>query len=388
MGLAADLVFPPELASAIAVPLSKPRHIRYRTVHNFDTTEGSVPYAGLLLASDGNAYGTTSAGGAHFQNNGTLYQLDRAKSVKLLHSCTEPTGYQPRSGLVEADDGALYGVTTLGGATNAGVAFRFSREAGYVVLHEFGIFPAEGQAPSGILFASDGQFYGGMSGGGHYDDGVLYRMDKMGNVTPLWQLGSGADPAVPVGAPIEAPDGLLYGTTLFGGAHDLGTVYSMAKDGSNRQIIHSFKGVGALAPMAPLTLATDGWFYSVAGGGSRDFGTIYRVRSDGKFEVLYDFTGGEDGGAPNAAPLEIESGVFVGTASYGGDVGGGVAYMIRPDGRYRRLHDFGGTVHGAADGIWPYGNLALVEPGHVLGTCSQGGTGRRGTVWSLQVVPA
>jgi uncharacterized repeat protein (TIGR03803 family) len=43
------------------------------TLHNFDTTDGRYPYAGLVQASNGNFYGTTYFGGAN--SEGAVFKI-------------------------------------------------------------------------------------------------------------------------------------------------------------------------------------------------------------------------------------------------------------------------------------------------------------------------
>ena len=96
----------------------------YKTLHAFATaTDGAYPYAGVLLASDGRLYGTTSGKGSvnGGSNNGygTVYRVSTSgSSFSVLHTFlydgTE--GGNPYSGLLEGPDGNLLGTTYNGGA--------------------------------------------------------------------------------------------------------------------------------------------------------------------------------------------------------------------------------------------------------------------------------
>src|ERR1019366_150461 len=82
-------------------------------------------------ASDGNFYGTTSAGGTSSGGvGGTIFAITSSGTLTTLYNfcslggidCTD--GAWPRAGLIQASDGKLYGVTSEGGdASGAGTAF-------------------------------------------------------------------------------------------------------------------------------------------------------------------------------------------------------------------------------------------------------------------------
>ena len=86
------------------------------TLYNFKTPPGRSPIAGLIQASDGNLYGITSGGGAH--GAGTVFQMTLSGTVTTLYSfgSVAGDGSTPAAGLVQASDGNLYGTTALGGA--------------------------------------------------------------------------------------------------------------------------------------------------------------------------------------------------------------------------------------------------------------------------------
>src|ERR1041385_2471002 len=88
------------------------------TLHVFHNTDGNAPMAGLVLASDGNFYGTTAFGGAYSNcigGCGAVFQISPTGTFTLLHSFTNYDGSEPLGGLVEGADGNLYGTTVAGG---------------------------------------------------------------------------------------------------------------------------------------------------------------------------------------------------------------------------------------------------------------------------------
>jgi uncharacterized repeat protein (TIGR03803 family) len=97
---------------------------------SFGGTNGAQPQAALLLASDGNFYGTTGSGGA-FTNlsgfgYGTVFKLTTNGTLTTLVSFNGTNGAYPLAGLVQALDGSFYGTTASGGTNDYGTIFRLT----------------------------------------------------------------------------------------------------------------------------------------------------------------------------------------------------------------------------------------------------------------------
>lgn len=92
------------------------------TLVSFDITNGSKPSDTLVQATNGAFYGTTFAGGAHI--DGTIFKITSAGKLTTLYSfcakssCTD--GSNPTGGLVQATSGTLYGTTSGGGSGGNG----------------------------------------------------------------------------------------------------------------------------------------------------------------------------------------------------------------------------------------------------------------------------
>lgn len=94
----------------------------------FDGTDGDGPYGVLIDERRGLLYGASSYGGAggnYFAGN--VYQLDRAGNETVLYNfCSQPQctdGVLPLGGLIEDQNGDLYGATYEGGAYGIGVVY-------------------------------------------------------------------------------------------------------------------------------------------------------------------------------------------------------------------------------------------------------------------------
>ena len=78
--------------------------------------------------SAGNLYGTTAGGGGP-AGLGVVFKVTAAGNETVLHTFTGGAdGGSPYAGVVLGPEGNLYGTTTSGGQTNAGVAFKIELE--------------------------------------------------------------------------------------------------------------------------------------------------------------------------------------------------------------------------------------------------------------------
>ncbi len=143
------------------------------TLHSFNTTDGCMPGAALVLATNGNFYGTTSVGGTN--NAGTIFKITSSGVLTTLYNfCTQTNctdGGSPHDALVQGTDGNFYG-TTSAGANDNGVVFEFTSANKMKSLHVFS--GTDGDIPyGGLLQGTDGSFYGTTLDGG---------ADKLGSV--------------------------------------------------------------------------------------------------------------------------------------------------------------------------------------------------------------
>src|SRR5262249_4006628 len=135
-------------------------------------SDGGVPRSDLLRASDGFIYGTTTKAGSGL--NGTIFRVSPAGAVSTIASFPASPSPNPASGLVEGADGNFYGTTVAGGGF--GSVFRVTPSG---VLSTQALFDGvKGSAPSAALvLATDGSFYGTASGAGPNGpaDGSVFR---------------------------------------------------------------------------------------------------------------------------------------------------------------------------------------------------------------------
>jgi uncharacterized repeat protein (TIGR03803 family) len=95
-------------------------------LHNFagGTSDGANPYAGVIMDTAGNLYGTTSAGGA--SNLGTVYELKSKRTLTVLHSFASSDGANPYAGVIRDKKGDFYGTTETGGSGGYGTVWKLT----------------------------------------------------------------------------------------------------------------------------------------------------------------------------------------------------------------------------------------------------------------------
>jgi uncharacterized repeat protein (TIGR03803 family) len=203
--------------------------------------DGAVPFASLIQGTDGNLYGTTVAGGAN-QNAkycngcGTVFKITAAGKLTTMHSfcslanCTDGIG--PYGSLVQATDGNFYGTTSAGGKHDRGTIFRIIPNGTLAGLYHFCTLPAcaDGRSPqSSLIQASDGNFYGTTQLGGDSGYGTAFEITPAGALTVLHNFcpANCADGSYAYGSLLQATDGKFYGTTSQGGTGNYGTVFSL-----------------------------------------------------------------------------------------------------------------------------------------------------------------
>lgn len=92
-------------------------------------TDGGFPMAALVQGADGNFYGTTYTGGPKYVA-GTVFKITPGGTLTTLHSfCSNAgcgDGENPFAGLVQGPDGDFYGTTRDGGAHYNGTVFKIT----------------------------------------------------------------------------------------------------------------------------------------------------------------------------------------------------------------------------------------------------------------------
>jgi uncharacterized repeat protein (TIGR03803 family) len=206
-------------------------------LHTFRTgrTDGTIPRGGVVFDSEGNLYGVTTTGGSVQPNgtggDGTVFKLvaaDADAEDQLASFTGTPTGAKPYAGVVLDTHGNIYGTTYEGGTYGFGTVFKLDTSGNLTALYSFGSISNDGKYPeASVVLDSHGNLYGTTTKGGTYGDGTVFEIDTGGNETVLHNFGATKDGKTPYSALVFDKHGNLYGTTYGGGVKGHGTVFKL-----------------------------------------------------------------------------------------------------------------------------------------------------------------
>lgn len=330
--------------------------------------DGGQPEGGLVFDKAGNLYGTTNKGGA--SDAGTVFELiapgtpGGAWTESVLHNFQPVSGDggSPETGLTWDHSGNLIGVTELGGVN--------------------GRFSCTGSC--GTVF----QLSPPSTPGGAWTETIIQD----------FEYGQGAYPR---GTPVVAANGILYGTTYGGGLNHEGVIYRLAPPATPGgawayRVLHAFTGgFDGQSPRGPLVLHGSGVLYGTSlGGGAYEGGMVFQfvpptvVGGAWTENVLCSFgfaTG--DGISPSANVIFDSAGSIYGITIAGGAANGGTVFRCSPpaspSGSWTEtiLHSFG--EGNAKDGVLPSGGLIFGKNGVLFGATQIGGSNSEGAVYGI-----
>lgn len=370
------------------------------------STDGEIP-SGLIQATDGNFYGTTSGGGQH--GVGTIFRLTPAGVETVLYSFAGGTadGEYPE-GLIQGQDGNFYGTTNDGGVnactrassggastsgTGCGVVFKVTPSGQESVVYFFKGGADGGEPNPGLVQASDGTLYGTSQSGGLQGTtcgvgcGNVFRITTAGAESAVYNFtGSGGDGSIPTSV-IVGTNGNLYGTTYIGGQSDYGTIFELTVGGAESQL-YSFQGkADGAQPSSALTEGTDGNIYGTEPFGGSGRGTIFEVAPTGGITTLYSFNGSPNDGAGPGPLVSGTGGHFYGVTAGGGVAtcsdGCGTVFEFTVGVGETTVFQFPAVASGSSVGSpIPY---ALIQgtDGNLYGTTATDGTYGFGTVYRM-----
>jgi uncharacterized repeat protein (TIGR03803 family) len=385
--LAALVAFVPALLlDASAAP-------QYKVLYNFTGgADGGQPL-GLVRDAVGTLYGTTGIGGDPNCQCGTVFELDKAGKLTVLHRFRNGTDGEYPYATLALSGNTLYGAANLGGARDCyytygcGLLFEINIQTRtFKVIHVFHLY--DGLLPSALTLQSD-TLYGTTSLGGTsvncvYGCGVVYKLVLETSTFTVLHNFESSDGSFPdTKLTLDTRGEVLYGTTPEGGASSncnpdgCGVVFRLTIKTDAYDVLYNFTGSpDARYPYGPLALDSLGNLY-----GDSQLGGSYPCRSDhgcgavfevdpgsGTDTVVYNFPGGPQGNYPMAGIIRTPAGMLYGTTAWGGLTDDGTVFELA-DNTQTVLHTFQGS-----DGSNPFA-VVIVDPnGNLFGTTLAGGS--------------
>ena len=364
----------------------------FKTLASFNGTTYPIGVS-LVQGKDGNFYGTT--GGPN--DCGTVFKVTPGGTLTTIHTLVCPVdGASPQAGLILAADGNFYGTAFIDGPAAGGTVFRVTPEgvmsnvyAFHAYINGMGNYPT-----TKLVQASDGNFYGTTSGGSVSipSRGIVFNVTPQGVYTNF--RGSISQSPSKASALVQGTDGNFYGTTEDDGQSQGGTFFTVTPSGTLTTLytFSDYFGPDGVRPYGGVIQGTDGNFYGTTEGGgtNQSSGTVFRITPSGTLTTLYSF-GPTEGYAPLGGLVQGVDGNFYGTTSVGGN-GYGTIFRITPGGLLTTLHAFAADgSEGSGGGFFSYspmGSLVQGADGNLYGTTYAGGASGVGTVFRLQLAPS
>jgi uncharacterized repeat protein (TIGR03803 family) len=377
-----------------------------RVIYSFQGgTDGTNPSTALVADRAGNLFGTTTEGGSGKCTGGcgTVFELKPAPggswTETVLYSFQGgDDGAAPAAGLVFDRAGNLYGTTIGGGPSLDGTVFQLMRSDGSwkeTVLHRF--TGSDGAYPVDSLILDDaGNLYGTTVFGGRFNGGTVFQLTHSGTWTEavLYHFTGGNDGLDPEAGLSLDQRGALYGTTIAGNVFKLTPPASGATKWSLK-VLYTFDGGVNGGQLSPGTLLAgkNGVLYGTQkfGGGPANAGAVYQLTPPATHggpwteTTLYRFTGEADGAYPLAGVIADSAGNLLGTTTGNGRANQGTVFQLTPPATPDAAWTET-TLHtfsGGADGSGPGANLIFGKGGALYSTTAGGGSSGKGTIFRI-----
>jgi uncharacterized repeat protein (TIGR03803 family) len=372
---------------------------RLYTFTNVSPSISAVP-SFITQGHDGNFYGTLiylNSGG-----QGRFFQMTPAGTLSTFPPATLPPidGLNPE--LAPTDDGGFYATTETNSPPDLGSILKLTPSGQINYVFTFSN-PTDGGRPSSIRKGLDGSFYGITAGTNIFPTQRTVPYQTIFRFTPdntLTTLYSTIGAPVFTGAPVQGPDGFLYGTTVLEvlghatqSTYDVTSFYRISTNGDFTILYTRTNGI-ALGFPAPaiageLIFGPDGFLYGAIGANT--FlgwtptlpGNIFQFTTNGTFSSLFTFNG-TNGYNPKARLLAAADGNLYGTTAGGTSLKGndnyGTIFRLSTHGALTTLVNFGGS-----NGIVPVSPLIEAADGNLYGTTqgSETSLGMGGTIFRI-----
>lgn len=349
---------------------------------NYDTAvvnftggaNGGNGYGNFIQLKNGLLYGMTSQ--IEHGGTSTIFQYNiQTGQESVLYTATNPDSGQYMYGtLCHAPNDSLYGLAYGGGAIyGSGVLFSFNyNTGGYKILVQLRGLTTGADPPGSPILVNDSMLYCLTTFNhdwGAYAGTIFSYNIRTGDTAKCYTFTGGLDGGYPRGNLLQVNDSMLYGLTIYGGTSGDGILFSFNINTNTEAVLVNFTGPNGKFPQESLMQASDGNLYgTTVYGGVHDSGTLFQYNIGTNTEtVLYSFNGSDtDGYFPFSDLIQASDGHLYGNTN--GDVSGGVG----PNnwGTIFSYDIFSSTkktlyYYNNANGAYPYGDLVEVMSANV-----------------------
>lgn len=318
---------------------------------------------------------------------GAIFTTDSVgENFEVKYSFHYGEAFFPRGGLLYASNGNFYGCTFGYGNTNSGALYEYNPISEvFTIKVVFDSLPYPDNSPIGNLCqASNGKIYGVIEEGGVYNGGMLYEYDLISsNCSVVYNFQESITGSRPFYGVIEAEPGKLYGTLLLGGLFGWGVLYEYDIVNSTFSKKKEFGDIPSdgYFPSGGLFKASNNMFYgTTAQGGTNNDGVIFEYDLlNNLYLKKVDFDSSSTGKNPTGRLTEAINGKLYGVTNLGGQDNEGVLFEYNTVlNTLSGLYDFGFIDYGV-DGM-----LLNASNGKLYGQTTSG-IFNQGTVYEFDV---
>jgi len=336
----------------------------YTSKFDFNNTDGSFGEGSLIWATNGILYGMANQGGTY--GDGVLFSFDPITNTytTFINFNGATNGQYPYGSLLQANNGKLYGMTTLGGLNNFGVLFSYDISLNtFTKLHDFDSINGYGPNAS-LIQDSNGKLYGTTGRGGINNFGVIFSYGILSNTYNNIHNFDSLHGSVPQGSLFQdTSNSKLYGTTKIGGVNDDGVIFSIDTN-NNFSVLYNFNGTSGKLPVGNLiSNPSSGKLYGLTpSGGLNNDGVLFSFDIiTNTYSNLLDFNGSANGAKPSGSLFRASNGKLYGMTNIGGINNQGAIFEYNPmDSTYLKLRDLN-----SPDGTYPANSNFIELPTNV-----------------------
>jgi uncharacterized repeat protein (TIGR03803 family) len=277
-GLTAGYGFSPISNIFVYDPVSQTSSIAYtfprKTVFSYTS--------GLMEASNGKLYGLVTIGPIPY-NLGSVFEFDPSSGTSsFVYDFSSSTGSEPQGKLIQASNGKLYGTTTRGAAAGNGDIFEYDISTStYTKLTDFSNthIDFQGGGPrGGFVLGPNGKCYCTTWRLGLSYKGEIVEFDPLTNIkTTKINFSHSFEGEMPIHGITKSSSGKFYGVTVSGGLSNEGTIFEYEPVSNTYTQKLDFSNNNMRSPLTKLVEMPDGTFYGTCAYDSLSAIGIYSI---------------------------------------------------------------------------------------------------------------